>query len=140
MARSGGAYYAAHDEQCPHCHKLYYRKAEWQWTCFECWKRWKRENGDWNEEAYQKGQQRKTAGNAGGNYGADFDPFNFSRNNSSSNHREQAPRPEARTTVDGLDAAMVRRLIQLCHPDKHAGSEASTLATLWLLKLKERMR
>ena len=28
------------------------------------------------------------------------------------------------------------RLIQLCHPDRHGGSEASTKATAWLLSVK----
>lgn len=31
---------------------------------------------------------------------------------------------------------MLRRLIQLCHPDKHQGSEAANAATRWLLALK----
>ena len=31
---------------------------------------------------------------------------------------------------------MLRRLIQLCHPDKHAGSEAATTATRFLLELR----
>jgi hypothetical protein len=29
---------------------------------------------------------------------------------------------------------MLRRLIQLCHPDKHGGSAIATEATSWLLK------
>lgn len=29
------------------------------------------------------------------------------------------------------------RLIQLCHPDRHAGSEAANRATVWLLGLKK---
>jgi hypothetical protein len=135
-------YYTPHEEECPHSHKLYYRKAEWQWTCFECWKKWKQEQGDWNESAYQKGQQRKAGGSSHSyRYGFDrgFDPFN-SYKGTDSRQQTPPPRSEARTTVDGLDATMVRRLIQLCHPDKHAGSEAATLATLWLLKLKEKMR
>ena len=32
---------------------------------------------------------------------------------------------------------MLRRLIQLCHPDKHRNSEAATLATVWLLSVRE---
>ncbi len=31
---------------------------------------------------------------------------------------------------------MLRRLIQLCHPDKHAGSEAAATATRFLLELR----
>ena len=32
---------------------------------------------------------------------------------------------------------MLRRLIHLCHPDKHDGSEAAHTATLYLLRLKD---
>jgi len=35
-----------------------------------------------------------------------------------------------------LDAEMLRRLIQLCHPDKHANSPASQKATHFLLDIK----
>lgn len=31
---------------------------------------------------------------------------------------------------------MLRRLIHLCHPDKHQGSEAANIATRYLLTLK----
>ena len=31
---------------------------------------------------------------------------------------------------------MLRRLIQLCHPDKHGNSEAANTATRYLLELK----
>jgi len=33
---------------------------------------------------------------------------------------------------------MLRRLIQLCHPDKHQNSQASMLATQYLLSLKSK--
>ena len=32
------------------------------------------------------------------------------------------------------------RLIQLCHPDKHGGSDAATKATVWLLAMKKQGR
>ena len=32
------------------------------------------------------------------------------------------------------------RLIQLCHPDRHGGSEAANKATVWLLALKKSIR
>lgn len=39
-------------------------------------------------------------------------------------------------TVPVIEPDMLRRLIQLCHPDKHADSEASNTATRYLLALK----
>ena len=35
---------------------------------------------------------------------------------------------------------MLRRLIQLCHPDRHANSEAATTATRYLLALRKEAR
>lgn len=32
---------------------------------------------------------------------------------------------------------MLKRLIQLCHPDKHSGSEASLKATQWLIEQRK---
>lgn len=32
---------------------------------------------------------------------------------------------------------MLRRLLQLCHPDKHGNSEAATVATQFLLRLRQ---
>ena len=37
-----------------------------------------------------------------------------------------------------IDAEMLRRLIYLCHPDKHSNSQASTVATDWLLKQRSK--
>lgn len=45
------------------------------------------------------------------------------------------PPPPPPAAVDP-NAEMLRRLIQLCHPDKHANSEATQKATRWLLDLK----
>ena len=39
-------------------------------------------------------------------------------------------------TPASIDQAMLRRLVQLCHPDRHGNSEASNIATSYLLQLK----
>lgn len=49
--------------------------------------------------------------------------------------RSAAPQPP-RPSID-LDIPMLRRLLQLCHPDKHANSESSQIATRYLLGLKD---
>ena len=38
--------------------------------------------------------------------------------------------------AEQLDVGMIRRLIQLCHPDKHAGSEMAKTVTMELLKMR----
>ncbi len=47
--------------------------------------------------------------------------------------------PPVRYTVTPavpFDGVMLKRLIQLCHPDRHGNSEASNTATRFLLALK----
>lgn len=39
-----------------------------------------------------------------------------------------------------LDAAHIRKLLQLCHPDRHGGSELAVKATQWLLECRRDVR
>ena len=39
-------------------------------------------------------------------------------------------------TTSPIEPGMLRRLLQLCHPDRHGNSEASNTATRYLLALK----
>ena len=39
-----------------------------------------------------------------------------------------------RDARQGIEPEMLRRLIMLCHPDRHDGSDASHRATQWLLE------
>jgi len=50
-----------------------------------------------------------------------------------------APVP-AQAAAPVIEPTMVRRLLQLCHPDKHAGSEAAVVATQFLLGLRDAAR
>ena len=55
------------------------------------------------------------------------------------NGEQSAPAaPPASNTGCGIPADMLKRLIYLCHPDKHSGNKASTLATEWLLQQRGR--
>lgn len=38
-----------------------------------------------------------------------------------------------------IDAARLRQLIRLCHPDLHGGSDLATGVTAWLLGLREKV-
>ena len=40
------------------------------------------------------------------------------------------------TGKSSIPAEMWRRLVQLCHPDRHSNSDAATLATQWLNKVR----
>lgn len=39
-----------------------------------------------------------------------------------------------------LDAPRIRQLLQLCHPDRHAGSALANEVTAWLLSLRKAAR
>lgn len=45
--------------------------------------------------------------------------------------------PAPAPTAPQIEPEMLRRLLQLAHPDRHNGSEAAHKATLYLLALKE---
>ena len=51
--------------------------------------------------------------------------------------RSECP-PPPRPVVAPIPDDMLRRLIRLCHPDRHAGSEGATIATQWLLAQRQR--
>jgi len=48
--------------------------------------------------------------------------------------RRAVPSVRTVTVVEPIEATMLKRLIQLCHPDRHGNSEASNTATQWLLQ------
>jgi hypothetical protein len=57
-------------------------------------------------------------------------------------YKEREYTPPARPTYTPapvIEPMMLKRLIQLCHPDKHSGSEGANIATRFLLELKARM-
>jgi hypothetical protein len=51
--------------------------------------------------------------------------------------RRQVARLEARA---GIPPEMLARLVRLCHPDRHQGSNAATEATQWLLSQRKEAR
>jgi hypothetical protein len=58
------------------------------------------------------------------------------RTHQSHNHYRQEHHP--RQSRGSIETAMLKRLIYLCHPDKHNNSETSNLATKWLLEQKNK--
>jgi len=55
------------------------------------------------------------------------------------NGEQPAPSPPPTSNAGGgIPADMLRRLIMLCHPDRHDSSKASTIATQWLLEQRGR--
>lgn len=57
-------------------------------------------------------------------------------------YRERVKPEDAKeyvTVGTQIDPMMIKRLIQLCHPDRHSNSEAANIATRFLLELKARI-
>ncbi|MFZ4539366.1 hypothetical protein [Propionivibrio sp.] len=48
--------------------------------------------------------------------------------------RAEAEIRYVKVAAEPIEPTMLRRLLQCCHPDRHDGSEASRLATQWLLQ------
>jgi hypothetical protein len=53
-----------------------------------------------------------------------------------SGNRSPRPPPTVRVSAP-IDPEMLRRLLFLCHPDKHNNSEAAIKATQWLLQQRK---
>ena len=45
-----------------------------------------------------------------------------------------------RAKPEGIPPEMLRRLVRLCHPDRHGSSKAANEATAWLLEQREASR
>jgi hypothetical protein len=52
--------------------------------------------------------------------------------------KTQGPRPNPNLNATGIPDDILRKLIILCHPDKHGNSELSNATTAWLLNLKQK--
>ena len=51
-----------------------------------------------------------------------------------------SPATASSAGADALDAARIRQLLQLVHPDKHGGSSLANDVTQWLLSLRRAAR
>jgi hypothetical protein len=95
---------------CSSCGSEFERKHSWQRLCWSCWRG--RENKRIEEQGYHRGfADGREAG------------------------RKQAPASSPDDLVEQLP-----RLLQLCHPDRHGGSETATKVTQFLLALRKRYR
>ena len=90
---------------CPECGDRYQKDAPWKKTCMPCWKASKRaEHIELLELREEVAEHRRLL-------------------------REVAAEKKAASNSPD----MLARLIRLCHPVKHNGSEAANVATAWLL-------
>lgn len=114
---------------CSKCGREFEAKFDWSKECIECFlaspkgKAWK---------------ARKDAENNGFNHSENF----WDRQEKREEKRQEQERGyHGRFTPneDKLDKDLLRKLIMLCHPDKHAGSALSNEVTKRLLAMKEKL-
>ena len=98
---------------CTDCGTRFYRQADeaWKRRCLSCWKA-------------SKAGEKPEAGEFLRGYRAGYEAGQASASAGS------GPEPTA------LDKARVRQLLQLCHPDKHGGSDLAQRVTQWLNEIK----
>ena len=90
---------------CPVCGDRFEKDAPWKKTCMPCWKESKRaEHIELLELREEVAERRRLL-------------------------REVVDAQKS----TAISPDMLSRLIRLCHPDKHNGSEAANTATQWLL-------
>lgn len=98
---------------CPVCGKSFEKDEPWKKTCLPCWQKKKR---------------------------AEESPFSGTDELLDARLEIKVLRQQLSTMLllrpktVGIEPDMLARLIRLCHPDLHSGSEASTKATQWLLE------
>lgn len=105
---------------CCTCGVTFRRKTAetWRAECFPCWKQALR------DDAYMAGWEAARRGLEAlldAEYRKGFDA---ARNGA------------AKVSANDIDRAKIRALLQLCHPDKHAGSGLALTTTQWLLDVK----
>mgnify|MGYP000851059138 FL=1 len=94
---------------CPECGDRFEKDAPWKKTCMPCWKESKR------AEHIELLELREEV----------------------AEHRRLLSAVLAERKAVSIEPDMLSRLIRLCHPDKHNGSEAANTATQWLLAQRE---
>jgi hypothetical protein len=94
---------------CPACGDRFEKDAAWKKTCMPCWKESKR------AEHVELLELREEV----------------------AEHRRLLSEMLAERKAAAIEPEMLSRLIRLCHPDKHGNSEASNMATAFLLAQRE---
>ncbi|MGN6701471.1 MAG: hypothetical protein ACTHKB_00730 [Burkholderiaceae bacterium] len=110
------------DAECVDCGFTFRRdeSEHWKTVCIPCFKERKRRESEEYEARRKKVNE------------------DFARQRANSEHFRRAEPPPFRGPPPAIPAEMLKRLIMLCHPDKHGGSEMSRKATQWLLEQRDR--
>lgn len=115
---------------CQRCGAWFERDAAWKVICRHCW---------------EATHERATCAKCGEPFYRDAAwkrvCFRCYRGNNSSGYQRRDPPPrEPPPSEDGgvIPPHVLRALIQLCHPDKHGGSDTANRVTQWLLQQRRK--
>ena len=119
------------ERKCKQCGDRFEADEEWKTICLDCWKA----NRNRRDQQLMEQLERRTR-----ELEAEVDRYQ----RQSSKQQLEISRLELllisergkelpRHNSQPIPPDMIRRLLQLAHPDKHGGSEAATKATQWLL-------
>ncbi len=113
---------------CPQCGNYFDQFAEWQRVCKTCYGANKRRASasptTYSVPGAGAAERRAAAAEAAASYWQQR----------ALNAERLAQARQSVQTRSAIPSDMLRRLLMLCHPDKHDGSAASTAATQWLLE------
>ncbi len=118
------------ERKCKQCGDRFEADQEWKTICLDCWKA----NRNRRDQQLVERLERRTR-----ELEAEVDRY---RRQSSRQQLEisrlelllsERGKEPPRHNGQPIPPDMIRRLLQLAHPDKHGGSEAATKATQWLL-------
>jgi hypothetical protein len=105
---------------CCDCGQAFMRSEDQRWKvrCWDCWKEWKAREEGGAPPPRSPHSRRSERLKIAADYRALYEQM----------------------LIDTLpDKRMLRRLLQLCHPQRHGNSAASLEATHWLLELKKKL-
>jgi hypothetical protein len=108
---------------CIDCGETFYADERWKIRCVDCWREWKRAK-DLRHSDYALEEQRLR------DWG-----FRLAEQQAELDAQEMRLRQQKDNVTSELKA-MLPKLIQLAHPDKHNGSQLSQAVTQWLLSLR----
>lgn len=129
---------------CPKCGTKFEQDQPWKKVCRDCYfvAKEERESRNFDQLKEQVSYWKAKAGGEG-------DPEEVTRLRSKVDQLQSEiirlqlalmtakNQPPPRYNGSTIPQEMLRRLIQLAHPDRHNGSEASTKATRWLLEQRQ---
>lgn len=122
-------------DECGECGRFFMPKGSWQKMCGACFlktdkgKEWQKSKVDM-EEAQRKAREWAWQNQS--------DPFKNFRGNDFGSRYQQPQQPPRQSAPMSFDGQLLRKLIMLCHPDKHNNSAMSTEVTQELLKMRKK--